>query len=65
MTGAAASPDSEVLTAEEVGQKLGLKTSTIMTYYREGILRPFLSDKKSPRFSWQWVKDDLKKLNRR
>ena len=57
--------DDEVLTAEEVAGRLNLRTSTVMQYYREGILRPFLSDKKSPRFSWQWVKDDLKKLNRK
>lgn len=67
MTQTTASPDTdeETLTAAQVAAKLGLATRTIMDYYREGILRPFLSDKKSPRFSWEWVKEDLKKLNRR
>ena len=57
--------DMRLLTAPQLAKILQLKTSTVTAYYREGIIRPFISDKKSPRFNLDWVLKDLKKLNRK
>ena len=57
--------DMRLLTAPQLAKILQLKTSTVTAYYREGIIRPFISDKKSPRFNLDWAIEDLKKLNRK
>ena len=51
------------LLPEEVADRLNLSRYTVMVYYREGILRAWMKDKKgTPRFRWDWVQEDLAKL---